>query len=240
MEELDSVQRYAAYLGFRVQSRTILVEGSTDVELLHFAAQIERRQTGIDLLGDGVAIVAAGIGDLGGASGVIRELLCLRGLARTCLLPSGRPRYRFIGLFDNDKAGRQAVRVACGFDSSTIEYRDVFRMWPIMPRTGSRDAESMRKTCETVNAQYKGLDWELEDLFPDSFLSAFLSEHPDVIVRTSTAHDKVHRDLTRDGKARLHRFVKQHAMRSDLENVVDVLLALRFYLGMPAQPPMAV
>jgi hypothetical protein len=231
VEELDSVQRYAAFLGFPVQGRTVLVEGSTDVELLRFAAQIEHRQTGIDLLGDGVAIVAAGIGDLGGTGGVIRELLCLRGLARTCLLPSGHPRYRFIGLFDNDKAGRQAVRTACALDSSMIEYRDVFRMWPIMPRTGSRDAESIRKTCELANAQYKGLEWELEDLLPESFLSAFVSEYPDSVVRTSTANDKVHRDLTRDGKSRLHQFVKKHAMRSDLEKVIDVLLALRFYLG---------
>ena len=40
----------------------------------------------------------------------------------------------------------------------------------------------------------------------------------------------MHRDLTRDGKARLHRFVKQHAVRDDLGGVIDVLKAVRFYL----------
>ena len=91
------------------------------------SSTVEKAKTGIDLMGDGLAILAAGEGELGGTRGVLRELMCLRGMARTCLLPNGRPRYRFIGLFDNDKAGKQAVNAARDFDKSILEYKDVFR-----------------------------------------------------------------------------------------------------------------
>jgi hypothetical protein len=42
----------------------------------------------------------------------------------------------------------------------------------------------------------------------------------------------VHRDFTRDGKARLHRFVKDHAIRKDVVSLVDILMGFRRYLGL--------
>jgi hypothetical protein len=44
--------------------------------------------------------------------------------------------------------------------------------------------------------------------------------------------DIVHRDFTRDGKARLHRFTKDYAVREDLLNVIGVLKAFRRYFGL--------
>ena len=234
-EELDSVARYAMVLGFVVRPRTVLVEGTTDVELFQLAARLEREKTGIDLLGNDLAIIAAGVGDLGGTRGVIRELVCLRGLARTCLLPNGRPRYRFIGLFDDDTAGQQAVKAARDFDTSILEYKDVFCLRPVMPLPGNLDPGTVRKTFERENACYKGLKWELEDLLPHEIVDAFLSDYPGAVARNTSMGGKVHRDLTRDGKARLHRFVKEHALRNDLSAVIEVLKAIRFYLGL--QPP---
>lgn len=233
-EELDSVARYGMALSFAVRPRTVLVEGTTDAELFELAARLEREATGIDLLGAELAIIAAGVGDLGGTRGVIRELVCLRGLARTCLLQNGRPRYRFIGFFDNDKAGKQAVTAARDIDSSILEYKDVFRLWPVMPLPGNLDPGSVRKTFERENTDYKGLEWELEDLLPQKFVEAFLFDYPMAIAHTKLMAGKVHRDLTRDGKARLHRFIKQHAIRADLDAVVEVLKAIRYYLNLPA------
>ncbi|HET9904090.1 MAG TPA: hypothetical protein VFQ27_10375, partial [Xanthobacteraceae bacterium] len=85
------------------------------MELIELAARLECKATGAELLAD-LAIVPAGVGDRGGTQGVIRELVCLRGYARTCLSQNGRPLYRFVGLFDNDKAGRQAVGAARNLD----------------------------------------------------------------------------------------------------------------------------
>ena len=184
--------------GLSVRPRTVLVEGTTDVALFEMAARLEQKVTGTALLGSELAIVAAGIGDLGGTRGVIRELHCLRGLARGCLLPNGRPRYRFVGLFDNDKAGRQAVGAARDLDSSIIEYKDVFRLRPVMPLPGNLDPVSVGRAFDQQNATYKGLDWELEDFLPPEFLDAFVAEHPTAISHTKTLSQKIHRDLTRD------------------------------------------
>ena len=230
-EELDFVARHGLALGLRVRARTVLVEGTTDEDLFQLAARLEKENTGTDLMGNGLAVIAAGEADLGGVDGVRHQLTGFRFMARTCLLPSGQPKYRFIGLFDNDRAGRQAVQMARGFDKSIVEYKDLFRLCPVMPLDGSRDPAALQKRFESENASFKGLDWEMEDLLPRTFVDAFLVEYPGALIRTDVVGGRVHRELTRDGKAKLYRFTKTHAIREDLQGVVDVLRALRFYLG---------
>jgi len=234
-EELDFVARYGMALGFSIRPRTVLVEGTTDVELFQLAARLEYEKTGINFLGNDLAIVAAGERDRGGTHGVIRELVALRGMARTYLLPNGRPHYRFIGLFDNDRAGKQAVKLARDIDSSILEYKDVFRLWPMMPLPGNLDPGTVQRAFERENALYNGLEWELEDLLPQEFVNVFLSDQSMAVSHTKSIAGKVHRDLTCDGKARLHRFVKQNAVYEDLRDVIAVLKAIRFYLNLP--PP---
>ncbi len=90
----------------------------------------------------------------------------------------------------------------------------------------------MQRTFEHENACYKGMQWELEDLLAQGFLDAFQAEYPGAIARSTSVEGKVHRDMTSDGKARLHRFVKQHAMRDDLIGIIGVLKAIRFCLGL--------
>lgn len=230
-DEIDFVARYGMAHGFAIRPRTVLVEGTTDVDLFQLAARLESKESGINLLNGDLSIVAAGEGDRGGTNGVIRELLSLRGMARTCLLPSGKPRYRFMGLFDNDKAGKAAVTFAQKIDTSILEYKDVYRLWPIMPLPGNMDPGAVQRAFDQANATYKGLEWEMEDLLPQSFIEAFISDNPMAVSHTSIIEGKVHRDLTRDGKARFHRFIKQNAVHADLSSVIDVLKAIRFYLN---------
>jgi hypothetical protein len=219
-------------LGYRVCPRTVIVEGTTDVELFQLAARLEREATGGELLGQDLSIIAAGVGDLGGTRGVIRELMVLRGLGRTHLLPNGRPVYRFVALFDDDKAGKQAVRAAKDFDTSLLEYKDLFRLCPVMPIPGNLDPGAMQKAFERENAPYKGIEWEAEDLLSEEFYQSFLSDHPAALVKSTSAGGRIHRDLSKDGKARLHRFVKENAMHKDILGAIEVLRALRFYLGL--------
>ena len=229
----DFVAQYASSVGFSIRTRTVLVEGTTDVELFNLAARLEYEKTEIDLLKNDFAFVAAGEHDRGGTNGVNRELITLRGMARTCLLPNGRPKYRFMGLFDNDKAGRLAVKRIQEIDSSILEYKDVLRLWPIMPFTGNLDTGTMQKTFERENADYKGLEWELEDLINPAFVEEFLAENYNSLKNTTQVNGKVHRDFTSDGKAGLHRFIKKHAVRDDLIEVIQTLKAIRFYAGLP-------
>ena len=236
-EALDPVARYAMYLGFEIRPRTVLVEGTTDVDLFQLAAHLERRSTSVDLLGGDLAFVASGERERGGTRGVIRELVCLRGLARASLLPNGRPRYRFIGLFDNDKAGNLAVKAAREFDPTILEYKDVFRLWPVMPHSGNLDPTSLKRTFQLANGDFKGLDWELEDLLPEDFVQAFMSDEPCAVLKRVSIGGKVHRDWTPDGKSRLHRFLKQNALHTDLCEVIDVIKAIRVYLNLPTARP---
>ena len=232
-QDFDTVAAYGQSLGWNLRPRTVLVEGTTDVSLFQLAARFERKDTDTDLFADGLTIIAAGEGDRGGTRGVNRELIRLQGFARTYLLPNGRPRYRFIGLFDNDKAGIEAVKGIRNFDTSILEYKDVFRLQPVMPCVGNLDPKTLKKTFERLNVDYKGLDWELEDLLPADFIEAFLADHPTAVFRTKSIGDKTHRDFTRDGKACLHQYIRNNAMHEDLGAVVDVIRALRFYLCLP-------
>jgi len=75
------------------------------------------------------------------------------------------------------------------------------------------------------------MEWELEDLLSGELVSAFREEYPNAVSRESRAGEIVHRDFTRDGKARLHRFAKDHAIRQDLLKVIAVLKAFRRYFG---------
>jgi hypothetical protein len=232
-DDLDPVVRYGKALGISVRERTVVVEGNTDVDLLHLASRLEFEATGVDLFGLTLAVVCPGSGDRGGTGGVIRELVSLRAIARTYLLPNGRPRYRFIGLFDNDHAGRQAVQTAHNIDTSMLEYKDLFRLHPIMPTTGNLDPKTLKAIFERANSAYKGNEWEIEDFLPKNFVDAFLDEYPRAVNRTrDLGGGKIHRDFTQDGKARFHRFIRDNAVREDLTNVIQVLKALRYYFRM--------
>jgi len=228
-EEIDVVKLYGKSKGWELKPRTVLVEGTTDADLFKLTARLTNERTGDDLF-EGLAIVAAGASNRGGTYGVIRELITLRNLARTCLSPSGRPIYRFIGLLDNDTAGRLAVREARRIDTAILEYRDIFRLHPVMPTTGNLDPKTLQKTFEKKNNHYKGIVWEIEDLLPETFFAAFLEAYPNAVSKETKIDDKIHKDLTRDGKARLHQFIKDNATHEDLEAVMKVLQAIRFYM----------
>ena len=129
---------YAASLGMQIKHRTILVEGTSDVALLGLVSSLERKLSGKELFED-FAIVAAGERDQGGVNGVVRELIAFRGMARTFLQSNGKPVYRFVGLFDNDRAGKRAIATAHDLDSSILEYKDVFRLMPVMPEPKNLD-----------------------------------------------------------------------------------------------------
>jgi hypothetical protein len=235
--DLDPVARYALSLGYSIAPRTIIVEGRTDFDLFTLATLQEQWNTKSLLLGRDLAVMVAGDGDEGGTAGVLRQLITLRNIARTDLGPKGSPRYRFMALFDDDRAGRQAVRAAREWDHSIIEFKDVFRLRPIMPMTPHADPTVLERLFREANTPFKNIEWELEDLLGTELLSAFCDEHPNAISRQFPAGDVVHRDFTRDGKARLHRFVKDHAIRRDLANVTGVLKAFRRYLGLREDGP---
>jgi hypothetical protein len=158
VEVLDPLAAYAKSKKYPVRSRIVLVEGTSDADLFFFASDLRRKKTGDNLL-ENIAFVPAGEGDDGGTRGVVRELLILNAIAATVLDPSGRPRYRIASLFDNDNAGRYAVRSAAQLDIRLAEFRNMFLLRPIMPQTSNCDPDALRSLFENANSSYKGLDW---------------------------------------------------------------------------------
>ena len=55
----------------------------------------------------------------------------------------------------------------------------------------------------------------------------FISPDPDAVLKEGLDRGNVHRNWTRDGKSRLHRFLKQHALHDDLGAVIEVIKAIR-------------
>jgi hypothetical protein len=236
VEVIDPLAAYAKSKGYPVRSRIILVEGTSDADLFLLASELFRKETGANLMED-IAFVPAGEKHNGGVRGVIRELLVLHAVATTVFDSSGRPRYRIAALFDNDSAGRYAVRSTPQFDIRLTEFKEMFLLRPMMPLTNNCDPNAIRSLVENANAPYRSLDWELEDLFPLSFVKAFDAEHVSAVARTAVMGDRTHRDLTPDGKARFHHFVKQNALLSDLEGVLETVRAMRSYVGLATPIP---
>lgn len=190
---------------------------------------LEVTVSGKNLLKD-LAFVPAGERDNGGTNGVIRELIACRAFARANLAQNGFRRYRVVALFDNDKAGRQALKLARQLDLSIVEWKDVFLLLPIMPQSNNLDPTSIKRMFDEANQEYRSLDWEPEDLFPESFTKAFEDENG--VVRKTTVGAKTHRDFTADTKARFHRFVRMNALHSDMAEVISFLQSLRSYLNL--------
>jgi hypothetical protein len=230
---IDIVAIYGQSHGWQLKPRTVLVEGTSDVSLFELAADLYLKETGKNILGD-MAIVAAGERDRGGAKGVVRELVTLRSLAAGHLSPVGLRVYRIVGLFDSDAAGNKAVSGSHDWDTTIIEYRDVFRLRPIMPKTGSLDPTMLQRTSDTQNLPFKGLVWELEDLVSPLFMAQFLMEHQTALIRQNIISGRVHRELTRDGKSQLVRYCAQHATLASLGALIEVAHALRHYLNLPS------
>lgn len=229
--QTDIVAQYGVSKGWRLKPRCVLVEGTSDVALIDVAARLFEAETGRSIL-EGLAIVAAGQGDRGGTRGVIRELITLRNLSAAYLSPAGRPVYRFLGLFDDDTPGRNAVTGARSIDVSIVEYRDVLRLKPVMPATGSVDPAALKRSFDSLNASHKGINWELEDLVGKDLFALFLEDHPTALIRSSEAGGAEHRELTQDGKSKLIRFCAKHADLASLRPVVDMVHALRHYLNL--------
>lgn len=227
------MESYAANVGWQLCPCNVIVEGTSDVVLFWFAAALyfERHQSPI--LGHQIAILPAGKGNEGGVDGVNRRLTAARQIADVDRDATGALRHRFIGLFDNDRAGRRAVDNACNFDRRLLRYGDLFLLHPIMPLSLAPDHASLRRRIEIENEPYKGLDWEIEDLLSDRLLSLFEKHHAQAVERVQEIGGRKHRDFSRDGKQRLHDFVKINATMDDLSEIVKLLCALRGYMHVP-------
>ena len=191
--------------------------------------------TGLVIIDHDFSIIAAGKRDDGGVDGVNRRLNVARQLADVDRDPNGEIMYRFVGLFDNDGAGRRALKAACDFDRRLIKYKDLFLLNPVMPTCFPHDATVLAGMTETANRPFRTLDWEVEDLISDAVLQNFERTYPQAVKSKRSDGGRTHRELERLAKPELKRFVLQHAQMHDLKEIVLLIKALRSYFDLPFQ-----
>ena len=223
------VEEWARQIGWQVRSRNVIVEGENDVAILTQARRLYLAERQIDIF-NGLAVLAAGHGDDGGVDGVNRRQNAARQVAEVDLTHDGARRFRFIGLFDNDEAGRRALSRACIFDPRVVRYEDVFLLHPVMPLASGSPGSVVERRADALNSNFRKLDWEIEDLLSQDLWKAFIADHPNAVDHETTIGGLTHRDLNRGGKAALKHFVRDYAFLKDLMDLVRLVCALRNYL----------
>lgn len=219
-------------LGWRVRPNNVIVEGLTDVSLLRLAAKLYLNRYNVRILGRELGILHAGLGNDGGVDGLNRRLTTMRQIADIDVAADGRSQYRFIGLYDNDHAGRLGVENACNIDRRLQRCRDLFLLYPIMPLASGANHRALETRFVNHNAIFKGLDWEIEDLLSNKLISAFDKACPGTIQAVHTVGGRKHREYSRAGKIQLHKFANHSARLDDVIEVVRLIRALRDYHGL--------
>lgn len=189
------------------------------------------RKSNHDLFNSGFAVFEAGLKDDGGVQGVVRELQTLRQMASQDAASLMTER-KFVGLFDNDHAGRKHALMLCEMDFRVKHYRDVFLLHPIMPTSNGVLGSDLQRRTEAQNRSCAGLDWEIEDFLPEDLVRDFCSANPGALERERRLAGRVHRDFSKDGKRQLQAYVRREAVVEDMLDVIRLICALRDYLGL--------
>jgi hypothetical protein len=225
------VEIYATRKGWNVGTANVIVEGTSDVRYLRLARDLWQRESNHDLFDSGFAVFEAGLKDDGGVQGVVRELQTLRQMASQDAASLMTER-KFVGLFDNDHAGRKHARMLCEMDFRVKHYRDVFLLHPIMPASNGVLGPELQRRAEAQNGSCAELDWEIEDFLPEDLIQGFRNLQPGAVIREHKMAGRVHRELSKRGKGQLQAYVQQEALVEDMIEVVRLICALRDYLGL--------
>lgn len=195
------------------------------------ARELWYRESNHDLFDSGFAVFEAGLKDDGGVQGVVRELQTLRQMAFQDAASLMTER-KFVGLFDNDHAGRKHARMLCEMDFRVKYYQDVFLLHPIMPTSNGVLGPKLQHRAETQNGSCAELDWEIEDFLPEDLVRGFCDANPGALISEKKKAGRVHREFTKEGKGRLQQYVAEEALVDDMIDLIRLICALRDYLGL--------
>lgn len=226
-----NVELTAVQMGWPAARNYVIVEGTSDVSYITRTSELHAARHGAPLLDGNLAIVAAGRGDDGGVDGVNRRLAMFRQLAELDASAQGVWRHRFVGLLDNDRAGRSALAIATKFDSRIVPYEDLFLLRPVLPvfRPGYDRAMEIGQ----ANLPFASLDWEIEDLCSERIVALFLAQFPGGVVGQTEIASKIHREYHPDFKNELRSIFVEHATLADAAGFIELLRMLRRYLSLP-------
>lgn len=225
---------YASRYGWVLRAGNVMVEGTSDVSYFERCSHLYQARHGRRLLGTDLSIFAAGHGDDGGTYGVSEKFPTLFNLAALDLDAGGRRRFKTIALLDNDRMGQKAVAGITQGHRQIREYESIFSLKRIMPhKAGS--VQRLAERTRAANASFPSLDCTIEDLLSDAFFESFIRTMPAAEARAATRSGGAsHRFWTEQGKRELRLLALRTATIEDMKPMVEVLRALRTYVGLPA------
>lgn len=228
----DRVRWYAELKTWKLLRRNIMVEGDSDVRYFTVASKLYNQKFGKSLVGTDLSIFSSGAGSMGGTSGVFEEFPTLTKLIQADSDFQGKALFRVIALLDNDYAGKSLKKALLDQYRSMRINRDIFLLNRVLPRKASEPSVLTRHINEE-NVLWKDLDCEIEDLLAQNLIDAFLEEMPDALKKPcKEISNRRHSEYSDQAKSNLIRFVERNAILDDVEEIVEVLKSLRFYLGL--------
>jgi hypothetical protein len=229
---LNGCNWYASQMGWRLLRGNVMVEGNLDVRYFKWAAAVHEAVTGLSLLDKDLSVFSPGSGDLGGTFGIAERFPVLHGMARVDMDSNGKTRYRVIALLDDDHNGRAVARLMSQANRSLQENAQIFLLKRRMPRR-SRDAKPLTQHLKDANAEFGTLDCVIEDLVDPTICDLYAEQFPQhVRVEPKISGGGRHLSWSEDGKFGLVRFVEQNAEYEEMQQIIEVLKSLRFYLGL--------
>jgi hypothetical protein len=223
------VRAYAQRKNWPLSMRNVMLEGRADAEYFRIAdLKYQVQHGGRKLICDKLSLFQVGDGDAGGVDNIKEKFVYLREVLSTESYDVASDRIMAIVLMDNECAGR---RVAQFLDKRGFKlHRDVFLMVRTIPRQ-TRDAYQMGRLIADANTRWADMDCEVEDLLSRDVLEFFAEMEPACVAREPQLRDTGHHfEWTRDGKAKLLRFVRQEASYADVTGIVELLKSLRYLL----------
>ena len=228
----DLVYEIGRRNGWTIANRNIMVEGTLDVAYYELADSLYRREHGRALLDGELSLFAVGEREHGGTLNIRDKFVTLRDILSKDPVDRSGKRILAICLVDNDWAGRRLNGILEG--AGFVLYRDVFLLHRRLP-CSTRAPQEFKVLVERENSVWKHLDCVIEDLLDRDLLDLFAKQQPQSLrAEPVIAGEAHHYDFEMHTKPALLRYVRDNAMLPDVENIVNVLKAMRYALGLDA------
>jgi hypothetical protein len=107
----------------------------------------------------------------------------------------------------------------------------MYLLHPVTPIFHCENCESCSRV-QPPKPAFEGLDWEIEDLCSEALLLSFESDYPWAVASRQTVGAFIHRALDSKAKPLLKAYFLQHATIEDARTMLELLKALRSYVGL--------